>query len=84
MADKMTIVPTDAKYVALVNRPTLTRELAVAAPDLLAACEAWARFADELENNADPLDPVTQIRNRIHGRRIAQTRNAITKAKGNA
>jgi len=64
-----------------VDSVTVPVRLALAAPALLAACEAWAKFADELENNGDPSDPIVAIRARVHGARIAQTRAAIALAK---
>jgi len=64
---------------AAINAPTRTPEPVNA--KLLAACRAWAAFADELERNSDPSDPLVAIRERTHGARIAMTRAAIADAE---
>lgn len=58
--------------------------LVFAAPDLLAACEAWVAYFDRLMRDDEPGDPVAQARNYYHRARLEQTRAAVAKAKGGA
>jgi len=55
-----------------------------AAPELLAACKAQVQWFDELQAISDPSDPLVEVRNRTHGRRIDALRAAIAKAGGAA
>lgn len=44
-----------------------------------AALESWVGVMDKMSQ--DPDDPVTQIREQYHGKRLAQSREAIEAAK---
>jgi hypothetical protein len=49
--------------------------------DLLEACQAWLEYCDGLDIGTDPDDPLAVERRRVHGGRVALTREALAKAK---
>lgn len=55
-----------------------------AAPELLAACQAWVDYFDELTRDDEPGDRLAEIRRRFHQERVDATRAAIVKATGAA
>jgi hypothetical protein len=56
--------------------------LMAAAPELLEACVAAEEFLKKLEDSSHPIDPLSDIRGRIHRRLHAKLRPAIEKAIG--
>ena len=71
-----------SKRKAAAARDLANARLVAAAPALLEACKEWAAFASTLERSTEPGDPIAEVRNRVHGARIAKTRAAIRKAEG--
>lgn len=49
--------------------------------ELIEALTAWKEFTDELEHRSDPSDTIAMMRNRVHGKRIKQTNDALAKLK---
>lgn len=56
--------------------------LIAAAPDLLAACQSWVSYFDQLQRLCEPGDPLNVARQQFHGERVNRTRAAIAKAAG--
>jgi hypothetical protein len=56
--------------------------LFTAAPELLAACEAWVAYMDKLDADSEPGDQLTLLRRHFHAERVEMARDAIRKAKG--
>jgi hypothetical protein len=49
---------------------------------LLAACEEWTDYFDQLDARSEPGDRLAEFRREFHGARLARTKSAIAFAKG--
>lgn len=48
--------------------------------DLLAACQSWVDYFEQLDRECGPDDPIRLGRQRFHGKRIEATKAALSKA----
>lgn len=58
------------------------RELLTVADDNARALREWVDYFDQLQSDEGPASPLTQIRNRVHGARIARSRDALASGEG--
>jgi hypothetical protein len=49
---------------------------------LVTALQEWVDFADRLDRDAEPGDPLVQVRRQVHGARVERSRAALAAAKG--